>query len=371
MKMSINTIWQERKMENIIYLCLLLLIMAFPLISGTVRSVRGDDFHWATVFRWWMGAVPYLILFLIHNTFIIPRYLLSHNIRKYAMTTLLALSLFLTYEYSVFEKHHNESVRPPVPPEHVVRTTMQRPYPIIPMPVVLNSVMALAVLGINLAVAMVFKSQRDQETRKLIENLRLQDELKYLKTQINPHFFMNMLNNIHAMVELDPLKAQDMIMELSKLMRYVLYEGDNHVTTLDKEVCFLSSYLSLMRQRYSPDKVEITADLPSDPSCDIKLPPLLFIAFVENAFKHGISYRWKSEIHLSVRKEGGMISFRCSNTRIPASDRQVSGGVGLDNVKRRLSLIYGDSARLSIDDGEEKYIVDLTIPFHHNFPTLQ
>lgn len=233
----------------------------------------------------------------------------------------------------------------------------------IPLPVLLNVFLGMLVLGFNLGISLFFKSYREQEVLSELESMRLQEELKYLKTQINPHFFMNMLNNIHAMIEVDPVKAQDMIIELSKLMRYVLYEGDNSSTTFAREVRFISSYISLMRRRYPADKVDIQFDAPSDPSDSVKLPPLLFISFIENAFKHGVSYMKASMIKVNIKESDGMIDFCCRNTKANADASVVNeGGVDLDNVKRRLDLLYDTRYELEIDETEEEYTVMLKLP---------
>lgn len=196
-------------------------------------------------------------MFLIHNYVLIPRLLLDGKMKRYSAGVILLLVTFFLYEYAA----------------HGARMG-------------LNCLLGFLMLGFNLAIVLLFKYQREQENQKVLDSIRLQEEVRYLKAQINPHFFMNMLNNIHAMVEVDRDKAQEMILELSKLMRYVLYEGEESLTTFANEVRFISSYVALMRQRYPSDKV--------------KLPPLLFIAFVENAFKHGISYRRMSHIRIPV-----------------------------------------------------------------------
>ena len=120
---------------------------------------------------------------------------------------------------------------------------------------------------------------------RLLEKENLNQQLEYLKYQINPHFFMNTLNNIHALVDIDPEKAKTTIVELSKMMRYLLYEGNNSLIPLHREVEFLRNYITLMKLRYT-DKVKIDTDIPVSLP-DRRLPPLLLITFVENAFKHG------------------------------------------------------------------------------------
>ena len=122
--------------------------------------------------------------------------------------------------------------------------------------------LALLTLGVNVAVSMAFTYNRQQADKMDLENYRLQEELKYLKQQISPHFFMNVLNNIHEMTEEDVGKAQEMILELSRLMRYVLYESENGSTTLAAEAQFISSYVSLMKRRYLEDVVKVSLELP-------------------------------------------------------------------------------------------------------------
>lgn len=273
------------------------------------------------------------------------------------LLALLAI-LAMVFQFSTFELRM-ETVFGESTPLHKAKMTFLG----IPMPVVLNLSLLLLELGTNTAIIFIFRYAGEREEREALENLRLQDEIRFLKTQINPHFFMNMLNNIHAMIELDSEKAQDMTLELSKLMRYVLYEGENVTTTLADEVSFLTSYVNLMRRRYPESKVEIMLDVPENPSREVIVTPMLFVTFVENAFKHGISYQKKSRISISLNESDGMVCFLCRNTRPSGVGNEISdGGLGLDNVRRRLSLLYGESYDLRIDETKEFYKVELTIP---------
>lgn len=359
-----NGNYSSRRVEHLIYLSMLVLVYMFPLLTETFNAVQGHPFQWENLFDWWIGVVPYLILFLIHNYLILPGFIKDHNIRKYSLKAFAVLVLYAFYEYLVFRA---KGAGMPMPEPRLAVDSMPPPIPrhrfLIPLPILVNFLMAIFVIGMNLSLFLLFNSQREQESRKALENIRLQDELKYLKTQVNPHFFMNMLNNIHAMVEMDPVKAQDMILELSNLMRYVLYEAENQVVALSDELRFISSYVALMRQRYPEEKVSIRLDIPVNLSGDMRIPPLMFIPFVENAFKHGISYLKKSEIDIRLEQSDGKVAFFCRNTR-HSNNLAVKkpGGVGLDNIRRRLSLIYGDSDMLEIEDTEEFYIVKLEIP---------
>lgn len=367
---------RSRLYELLVYAAMWLLVLLFPLLNEALQSSRGLDFSWSDVGRWWLGAIPFMLLFVVHNHILIPKLLFEGRGKWYAVSVICLLIFFGYVQYTSLETRREhfrkEMVRKP-PQEVMPGLPAQVPPPPhvrprgpmgLPAPFLMNLVMAVLMLGMNLGIVYMFKYQREQENRRALEHMRLQDELKYLKAQINPHFFMNMLNNIHAMVETDTEKAQDMILELSKLMRYVLYEGENHMTTFANEVHFLQSYIAIMRQRYPDSKVGISLDVPTNPSDALRLPPLLFIPFVENAFKHGISYRRRSEVEVALEAAGGRILFHCRNTKplAEAGAKKPAGGVGLENVRRRLDLIYGDTYFLDLDDREEEYIVTLKIP---------
>lgn len=352
-----NGIDRSRGVEHLIYFSMWLLVVIFPLISELLQAARGNIYSWRDVFWWWGGMLPYLFLFLFHNYVLIPSFLLDHKLKRYSFGVLLILAAFTAYETATYADRRNV-LQDPQTLEQVIRTPLE-----MPMPLLLNVLLAFLMLGFNLAIVLLFKYQREQEHRKMLDSMRMQEELKYLKAQLNPHFFMNMLNNIHATVEVDQTKAQDMILELSKLMRYVLYDGENEMTTFADEARFISSYVALMRQRYPADKVAVELNIPAYPSDRIKLPPLLFITFVENAFKHGVSYRRKSTIKISLSASDGGIRFFCRNTKPEKiADDSRKGGVGLENVRRRLALIYGDKAVLRIENGSDYYTVNLTIP---------
>ena len=143
------------------------------------------------------------------------------------------------------------------------------------------------------------------------------------------------------------------------MMRFVLYEGDRTTIPLAKEVDFLRHYVALMQMRY-PERVQIELTLPEG---DIsgEVPPLVFASFVENAFMHGVSYEYVSFVRMSVALQDGKTVFRCTNSRHGGG--QVEGlGIGLQNVRRRLDLLYGNRYTLLIDKNDVTYDVVLTLP---------
>ena len=203
---------------------------------------------------------------------------------------------------------------------------------------------------------------REKATRESLEKLRLMDELKFLKAQINPHFLMNSLNNIHSMIEIDSAKAQDMTLELSRLMRYVLYEGANATASFADEVAFILNYVSLMRCRYPDSKVQISVDVPKNPSRSVVVPSMLLVTFVENAFKHGVSAHVDSFVTVDMGMEEGNIVFTCINSVIEKTTADYSGsGIGIENMKRRLELLYPGNYSYEQRQENGKYIVKVRL----------
>lgn len=218
----------------------------------------------------------------------------------------------------------------------------------------------LLLLGLNVGAKYFFKSTDDRKRMKALERENLTHQLEYLKYQINPHFFMNTLNNIHALVDIDPEQAKHTIEVLSRLMRYMLYEANKPLAPLQKELEFIANYVGLMRIRYA-EHVRITVSVPTIVP-DVQIPPLLLIIFVENAFKHGISYERESFVEVSVTTDDdGYVDFRCRNSRKPSKE-EIHGGVGLGNVKERLQLIYGNDYQLTIQPTENEFEVQLRLP---------
>ncbi|MCD8260641.1 MAG: histidine kinase, partial [Bacteroides sp.] len=218
---------------------------------------------------------------------------------------------------------------------------------------------AILMVGFNIAIKLLFKSIRDEETLKELERHNLQSELEYLKYQINPHFFINTLNNIYALVDIDTEQAKKTIMELSKMMRYVLYEANHKTILLSREITFLKNYIELMRIRYS-DKVSIQVSVPESVP-EVQIPPLLFIFFIENAFKHGVTYQAESYIRVSLKYEEGKVIFTCANSNYGKNEDHHKG-IGLDNVRKRLKLLYGEDYIFTIDENSDSFDVFLLIP---------
>ena len=372
--------WMQKqsRYENMAYVALWGLLFAAPLLSLYVRTT-GDDgmaFDWQEAFMVWRRLAVFLLIFLIHNFVLAP--LLIHRQKRwqYALLTVCMIGLFAFYQCQQrppmglgfnhepppfehredFPKHLEDGPRHP---DHFPKHHRDVPPAIIGEHDIIAIVILILMLGANLGIKGYFKTREDQKKLLRLEKENLEQQLEYLKYQINPHFFMNTLNNIHALVDIDAEKAKSTILELSKMMRFVLYEGDKKGVPLTREFGFIRNYITLMRLRYT-DKVQISIDLPEQ-SPDLMIPPLMLITFIENAFKHGVSYQHDSFIEVKAEVQGDTLHFSCRNSKAEKPNEE-KGGVGLANVKQRLKLLYDNDYSLKIQDDSDIYSVQLTIP---------
>ena len=226
--------------------------------------------------------------------------------------------------------------------------------------------MGILLVGVDLGFYFYLESRRKERRMKELEVENTKQRLESLRYQINPHFFMNTLNNIHALVDIDPEKAKESIEEFSKMMRILLYEGDAPAIPLAKELDFIEHFISLMRLRYTEDALRIETVFPEERGGAV-VPPLVMASFVENAFKHGVSYSEESFIRVKVDLQDGKVLFHCTNSSHP-SEGDGRHGIGLENIKKRLTLLYGKSYALSIDEGGGRYEVLLAIPDQPELP---
>lgn len=212
------------------------------------------------------------------------------------------------------------------------------------MHIIRNSTTLFLITGLSLAFKMTVRWFELDNERKELAKAKSEAELQNIKNQINPHFLLNTLNNIYALIEFDPPKARRAVVDLSKLLRHLLYDNNQTYVPLKQEAEFLRNYLDLMRIRLS-DNVELKADFSYSESGNTLIPPLIFISLLENSFKHGISGDKSSFINVTLKEHpDGKVEFVCKNSYFPKSKKDKSGsGIGLDLVKRRLELLYPGS----------------------------
>ena len=353
-------------------------MLVVPLVGMVVLSSVDNNYE----FRWidtWHVLRPLLVIllaFLIHNYFIAPDLVYKHHKSRYFVKLCALLIAFVAYQCTsgppakpnMMRTQPEQSAMHPSPSGHTADTAQpsfdkprhnpSRPKPLAgPHDFTMFSLLVFS-LGANLGLKLYFRLQHDAQHNTELEKENLRQELTYLRYQVSPHFLMNTLNNIHALVDIEPAEAKSSIVDLSKFMRYLLYESEKEVITLQQAINLIHSYIGLMSKRYS-DCVDIQFDAPEQVP-NVGLAPLVLIPFIENAFKHGVSYDKPSFIHLSVCVVDGMIKFVCANSK--NNIQHEVGGVGMTNVVKRLKLIYGDDYNLDIDESGNNYTVRLSLP---------
>ena len=223
--------------------------------------------------------------------------------------------------------------------------------------------MIFLITGISTSVTLIQKWQSDKQLREALEKEKIGSELSFLKAQINPHFFFNTLNNIYALTHVDVENSRNALHKLSRMMRYLLYDTQAGITPLSKEVSFIVDYIELMKLRLNATTtVSFEGPLIGH---DMQIAPMLFLPYVENAFKHGVSNLQPSVIEIVLTLENKVLELTVKNTifdeNVEIADSY--GGIGLTNTKRRLDLLYPERHTFSATKNDEtnEFIVHLTL----------
>ena len=318
----------RRPLEILIHIIGWGIMFGFPFFSsnvGTETSTGGLTY----------AMPPYHFLFMIvfyANYFLlVPRYLFQNQAKRYvvyniillcAIGVLLHLWQSLTFDPSFAPKPK----RAGMPPGWLF---------------FLRDMLSLVfTIGLSAAIRMSARWTQNEAARKEAEKSRAEAELKNLRNQLNPHFLLNTLNNIYALIAFDSDKAQQAVQELSKLLRYVLYDNQQTYVPLCKEVDFIRNYIELMRIRLSSN-VKMTTQFDIQPDSQTLIAPLIFISLIENAFKHGISPTETSFISIRISESNKEVICEIRNSNHPKTMEDKSGsGVGLEQVSRRLEILY-------------------------------
>lgn len=403
------TFSKDKRQETIIYLVLWSLLFIAPVLSLWIRTATAADttFDWHEVIIVWQRYSVFFVIFLVHNHLMAPLLVYRQKKTIYLSALAVVVALFTVYQCSTrpsdigrhlgppphkmersdfadrpdFAEKPDFADRPdfadnpdfqkkPEPPEFSdnkkpPRKPDHKPPIMVGQHDIVSIVILILLLGANLGIKLYFRNTRDRKRLDRLEKENLQQQLEYLKYQLNPHFLMNTLNNIHALIDIDTDEAKEAVLQLSKMLRYVLYDSNKEQVPLAKEIEFLQNYAMLMRMRYT-DSLHFSFTEPARTG-GVNVAPLLFVTFVENAFKHGVSYQQPSFIDITMAV-GRRLVFTCRNSKHPSlsavhqSPATNQGGVGLINIRRRLDLIYGGNYTLTVNETDNTYNVHLEIP---------
>ncbi|OIP83178.1 MAG: hypothetical protein AUK44_05965 [Porphyromonadaceae bacterium CG2_30_38_12] len=372
-KLSINTI------EILVFTIVWLSIFSIPYLV----QQSSNTIFWEKILSEWLRMGALLLLFLINIIVLVPRLLFAKKYLKYTFAAILLVlfvnSVSILLQHYIFELEPvampKMELGPGMPPMELgskmpapmgFRAPVQQMRPSLTMKFVNSFLLAILVMGASIAFKLMSKWLSEENLRKDAEKEQLKSELAFLRHQVSPHFFMNTLNNIHALIDINTETAKDAVIRLSTLMRYLLYETSAGHIALKKEIDFIESYISLMRLRYS-NKVAVTFEIPAN-TPDVEIPPMLFVSLLENAFKHGVSYQADSYIAFSMTivEQKILCVLRNSKHKNSTQGEKKYSGIGLSNIKKSLDLLFQKEYSLLINETETDFEVQLTIPLYEN-----
>lgn len=359
--------------EIALYCFISIIVLILPLF------IRSDDgIIWSAILKEWLRLLPFFLIFFVNNFLLAPKLLLKGRYPAYIVSSLGLLVLVVLLNVLIVQPY----ARPDFPDKHKKGRIEKmenfhhpaeirphdRPMPGPPKPPFARFfnfgvfIVGLLIIGFNSGIKVFIRWIQDKEEHYEIEKQFLSTELAYLKQQISPHFFMNTLNNIHALIDIDPEKSKDAVIKLSKLMRYLLYEANNEMTPLNRELEFMDSYIELMRLRYKEEDLAIRVTQ-KGVDRDVYVPSLLFLPLVENAFKYGVKTNVDSFINIDVSVERDELKLLIKNSDFSEKEIQhkETSGIGLENIKKRLDLIYKNNYTLTINPEEDCFEVLLII----------
>jgi len=362
---------QGNKMRILLHIAAWTILLGLPLYFINRWNI-GKDFIWA----YYINNIINGLIFYVNYLFLIPAFFFGAKKFKYYISVMLLIGSFylvsdisngLIFKYTTEQRKTEEPRREPLelrkdsgPPDRDKR--FGRP-PFRQMHRFNFFFTSLFITFFSLGLRVLERNAQIEKRQKDLEKEKLNSELALLKNQISPHFFFNTLNNIYSLISINTADSQKAVLQLSKLMRYLLYESEQGQSLLSHEIEFMNNYIDLMRLRMS-DKVALSVSFPVQYE-NMAIPPLLFIPFIENAFKHGISYREKSFIEIDMKVEKESLTFRSSNSIGKAGDEsgQNHSGIGLDNVSKRLNLLFPGKHELKINKSDASFDVYLVILF--------
>ena len=332
-----NKIKQNLHIDNVfIHITVWLIVFGLPLFL----TDRGQGINLSYFWGHASVMVAFMVVFYINYLFLIEKFLYKQKTTEYILINLFLIIVIGTLMYYAhdFIMGLNLNGRP----MRGRGRGRNRRYTSIPYMFIARNVFSLAlIVGVSVGIKMSARWAKVESERKELEKAKTEAELQNLKSQINPHFLLNTLNNIYALIEFNPTKAQTAVEELSKLLRHLLYDNNDTYVPLLKEVEFIKNYIELMRIRLSKN-VKLTTKIEVSPKSSIRIAPLIFISLIENAFKHGVSGSKDCFIDIELKeKSNGDVEFICKNSAFPKRKSDKSGsGIGLNQVKKRLELLY-------------------------------
>ena len=363
----------QRKLIRITEITLIAFVWLALLITPILFAEDNNKPIMESVLNQFKTLIPLSALLIINRFYLVPRMLFKGRSTQY-ITAIIGLICLLTL--GIYFMDANKLTKPPLPPglgqDRQENRNPPRPGSpenfdappqgkSEPMPAFANFfILSILIIGFDTGLKATLRWSEAEQEKAILEKENMANQLVLLKNQIGPHFFMNTLNNIHSLMDINAEEAKSAIIKLSKMMRYLLPETNSKESTLAREVEFIENDVRLMKLRLS-ERVKITLDLPENLP-DKTIPPFLFIPLIENAFKHGVSYKDESFISIGMVTGNDKLLFSVKNSKTSDSKSGALNGSGIDIYKKRLGILYGKEHHLDIIENKEIFTVNLSIP---------
>ena len=345
------------------YISVLLYIFSWLLFAFVLLFHQPLSWNITLPFQFWIkqGCILLMLIavFYVNSKILVPQLLLKNKTLAFVLV-ILAIAILAGPFIKVIDNALN---LPALMTKAFNELGIPRPPKRSDKVDVFLIMMTMFMVGISTSVTLIQKWQADKQSREALEKEKIGSELSFLKAQINPHFFFNTLNNIYALTHVDVEKSRKALHKLSRMMRYLLYETQSGITPLSKEVSFIVDYIELMKLRLN----DITTVMFQEPvlKSDPQIAPMLFLPYIENAFKYGVSTTEPSEISISLELRDKQLTMTVKNSifKNNAVTADEYGGIGLSNTKRRLELLYPGKHTFSAHTTEDAqaFIVNLTL----------
>lgn len=317
-----------------------------------VLSYENIDIN-RVIAHFWIPIFFYALVFYSNYFLWIDQFLFTKKTAKFVVINLVMITVFLTLKEQLESTFFEDAIRK-------TSRSKNNQGPPFSLFIYVQALSYIAPLLFSISIKVTKRWINTEAEKKEAANVKLASELQHLRYQIQPHFFFNALNNIYSLVDISPEQAKTTIHSLSKLMRYLLYDTNIEMISLSKEIEFIKKYISLMELR-TTDNTTISTRFP-DKNLEVKVAPLLFISLVENAFKHGVSSQHKSDILFEMYIENQVLYFVTKNGNYPKNKSDKSGsGIGLQNLEKRLDLLYPNQYKFITKVEDELFITELEI----------
>ena len=339
---------KQKQAFKIIHILLWILIFISISIDNYADGLRG----WRFFFEYFDGPMlPFLLSFYFNYIYLVPKFFFKKRFKLFLYYSLLAFSFFQLLSFTI-EIYFDNYIELNDIYTHEDENSFQR--------IFFHLFLYVLQTGLSIAIRSTEKFLNDEIKHKELEKLQIKTELELIKNRLSPHFFFNTLNNIHTLIDIDKEMAKNSIFELSNMMRYVLYESKTKVVNIKKEIKFIENYIELMKIRVDESiKISFNHNINK---FNFNIPPLIFVNFIENSFKHGVSYDAKSFIKIDLTIKDSILNFKIINSNHKKySNLHKEGGIGLKDIKKRLNIILEDQYNLKILEKDNIFGVTLEL----------